>query len=296
MLDTHLDALDAVTAGLRHLDDHHGGGAVLGPARAQLRHVATLLRDGRYSATVGRRLHATAAELLRLTGWAAFDADRHGLAQRYWLAGLRCAHAAGDHQLSAHIVGFMSQQAGAYGDAGAATSLAEAANRRPVTSRRLTAILRMRRAQAHAVAGDAAGCRADAEAAGEALRSRTFGDPDPDWTYWLDEETWHEMTGHAFLHLCDWSQAEQHLIASLADRTRSREVAARFALLAQVHARRDEPDRAVALAGEAIDLLAGGVDSPSVDARVRQTVDLLAPHAARPAVRDLSERLAVLGT
>ncbi|MFF5265018.1 hypothetical protein ACFY4C_39550 [Actinomadura viridis] len=106
-----VDRLDDMTASLRRMDDKVGGGQLLHLVREHLRYVTTLLRTGRYNDSVGRRLHATAAELLRLAGFVSFDSGHHGLAQRYWGAGLRTAHAAGDRALGANIVGFMSCQA-----------------------------------------------------------------------------------------------------------------------------------------------------------------------------------------
>jgi hypothetical protein len=57
--------------------------------------VLNLLRKYSYSESVGIRLHGAAAESLRLAGFLSFDAGQHGQAQRYWLAALRGAHAAG---------------------------------------------------------------------------------------------------------------------------------------------------------------------------------------------------------
>jgi hypothetical protein len=50
-------------------------------------------------------------ELGQLTGWVAYDAGLHALAQRYWIAALRAAHTADDPALGAYIVSWMAQQA-----------------------------------------------------------------------------------------------------------------------------------------------------------------------------------------
>jgi hypothetical protein len=60
----------------------------------QLRYVVNLIENHRYPEPIGRRLHATAAELLRLAGWSCFEAGGHAQAQRYWVAALYTAHAA----------------------------------------------------------------------------------------------------------------------------------------------------------------------------------------------------------
>ncbi len=106
-----VDSLDAIVGQLRRMDDRLGSGTLLRLVRSHLQHVYELLDQRRYPEAVGRRLHASAGELLRLAGWLAFDSGRHPQAQRYWVAGLHAAHAAGDRALGANIVGSMSLQA-----------------------------------------------------------------------------------------------------------------------------------------------------------------------------------------
>lgn len=66
----------------RHMDDEHGGGALLEMLHADLRFVTELLKHGSYKEEVGRSLYAAAGELARLAGWAAFDSDHHAAAQQ----------------------------------------------------------------------------------------------------------------------------------------------------------------------------------------------------------------------
>ena len=58
-----------MTATLRGLDNHYGGGHIY-PTVVRLLHgeVAPLLRDGRYDAATGTALFSAAAELTRLRG------------------------------------------------------------------------------------------------------------------------------------------------------------------------------------------------------------------------------------
>jgi hypothetical protein len=105
------DHLDHIVSRLRRMDDQLGSGALSRLVRSHLRQVVELLDQRRYTETVGRRLHATAGELMRLAGWLSFDSGHHPQAQRYWVAALHAAHAAGDRALGANIVGFMSAQA-----------------------------------------------------------------------------------------------------------------------------------------------------------------------------------------
>ncbi|MDQ3761516.1 MAG: hypothetical protein M3460_07380 [Actinomycetota bacterium] len=69
-----VDYLDDIVGQLRRMDDQVGSGTLLPLVRAHLQHVVELLDQRRYTDTVGRRLHATAAELMRLTGWLALTA------------------------------------------------------------------------------------------------------------------------------------------------------------------------------------------------------------------------------
>ncbi|MGH3826592.1 MAG: hypothetical protein ACRDQX_05380, partial [Pseudonocardiaceae bacterium] len=80
-----VDHLDDIAGQLRLMDDQLGGETLLPLVRANLRHVLGLLDQRRYTEAVGRRLHATAAELMRLAGWSAMDGGQHPQAQRYWL-------------------------------------------------------------------------------------------------------------------------------------------------------------------------------------------------------------------
>jgi transcriptional regulator with XRE-family HTH domain len=295
LLNAHVDELDGITGRLRSMDDQFGGGAVLDQAQAQVRHISALLRSCTYTEAVGQHLQCSAAELLRVTGWLAFDADHQALAQRYWHAGLRCAHAAGEDQLGANILGFLSCQAKDVGQNLEAVKFAEAAaGRHSGRSPRLTAILHMRAAQAYAATGQLDRCRAAVDDAGTALRSTAPARQDPDWAYWLNEPHWHEMVGYSWMKLESWGQAEEHLTASLADATRGRETALRQAFLGQVHAHQGEPERAAAAAGTALDLLLGDIDSDRVAGHVRKVSDALTPYDDLGCVRDFNERVLLL--
>lgn len=180
-----VDEIDSMTASLRRMDDQLGGGTLLAMVRAHLGHVLRLLRDGSYDDSTGRRLHASAAELLRLAGRLCFDTSQHAHAQRYWVTALRTAHSAGDRALTANILGFMSCQAKDLGQAREATLLADTAIAGyPGASARVSAILHLRAAEAHAVTGSTTDTRRAIDAAFTHLDSPTGAAPD--WSYWLD--------------------------------------------------------------------------------------------------------------
>lgn len=154
--------------GLCRLDGRLGGGAVRHRVEADLRIALELIRQGPFAAADDARLLRTAAALTRLGGRAAVDTGRHGAAQRYFLTGLRLAHAAGDATQAARLWAELSLQAvlnGRHDDALAGVAAAEDALTAPPPAVRAT--LAMCRARAHAGRGDEpAALRALEEAAG----------------------------------------------------------------------------------------------------------------------------------
>ncbi|MFF3561730.1 hypothetical protein ACFYXS_16965 [Streptomyces sp. NPDC002574] len=154
--------------GLCRLDGRLGGGAVRHRVEADLRIALELIRQGPFAAADDVRLLRTAAALARLGGRAAVDTGRHGAAQRYFLTGLRLAHAAGDGPQAARLWAELSLQAvldGRHTDALAGVAAAE--HTLPALPPAVRATLAMCRARAHAGLGaEAAARRALEEAAG----------------------------------------------------------------------------------------------------------------------------------
>lgn len=288
---TVVDDLDHITDALRRMDDQLGGPRLLALVDEHLRTVVDLLDGHSYTDTVGRRLHGAAAELQRLGGFLAFDAGQHARAQRYWIAALHAAHAAGDRALGANVLGFMSCQAKDLGQARAAVTLAETA-RAGLRSRdpRVSAILELRAAEAHATDGAAADCRRAVDAAFThlaGLRSDTSG---PAWAYWMSPLHAHGQAGYCYLRLGDWDRARGHLLAAAGDDDQTREGALRQTLLATTHARQGEIDAAADLGAQAVATLSDRVASPRVVGHLTRLAHDLEPHRAHPAVRDFTDR------
>jgi hypothetical protein len=294
-----VDEIDVMTASLRRMDDQLGGGTLLTMVRSHLRHVLSLLRHGSYDETVGRRLHASAAELLRLAGWLLFDTSQHARAQRYWIAALRTAHSAGDRALAANILGFMSCQAKDLGQPHEAAILADTARAGyPGASPRVSAILHLRAAEAHANEGVEIDTRRAIDAAFTALDTPAAGAPD--WSYWLDETHAHGQAGYCYLRLGRYGDARRHLRIAVRSQEpgASREGALRYTLLATTYVRQDDPDldHALALAGHAVDLLTDQVTSTRCVGHLTTLAGDLTPYRRRPAVRELSDRIRSLHT
>ena len=290
-----IDQLDLITASLRRMDDQLGGGTLQAMVGVHLRTVVDLLENRRYSDTAGRRLHATAAELLRLGGFLAFDTGQHALAQRYWVAALHTAHAAGDRGLAANILGFMSCQAKDLGQTREAVTLAETARAGyPATAPRVQAILDLRAAEAYAVAGDLTSTRRAVDAAFDRLTDIAPGHGEPGWAYWLDVTHAHGQAGYCHLRLGQWDTARSHLRSALAAQAGavSREGALRQVLMATTYVRQTQPDldQALDLAGRAVATLAGQVSSARVVGHVTRLSDHLQPYRRNPVVTAFTDQ------
>jgi len=290
-----VEHLDTITDRLRRMDDQLGGTQTLALVRQHLATVIDLIEQRRYDDTVGRRLHTTAAELLRLAGWLCFDDSAHPQAQRFWIAALHQAHTAGDRALGANILGFMSCQAKDLGQVRSAVTLAETARAGyPAASPRVSAILDLRAAEAYANDRDTTPCRTAIDTAFEHLGNPRPQHGDPAWSYWATDAQAHAQAGYCYLKLEDWPRARHHLrsaINSQGDQF-SREGALRDALLATTYARQDHPDldKALHLGRQAVTTLRDQVTSARCVKHVHRLVVSLHPYRRDPKVRHFTEQ------
>jgi tetratricopeptide (TPR) repeat protein len=287
--DAHVDSIDAITSQLRHMDDQFGGGAVLDLVKSQVRFVLDLLRDHSYTSTVGARLHGAAAELLRLAGWACFDASQHAQAQRFWITALHAAHSAGDRSLGANILGFMSCQARDLELRSEAVRLADAARQGyPGASPRVSAMLNLRAARAYARANEPVQCQAAIDAAYDAFQNQNADSTSPEWMYWFDEAQANEHISYCYARLGNWQKAQAHMVTALrlTDDRFVRERAVRHIYLSTVYVRQGEPEHACELATRAADVLSHEVDSARAIGHLQDARDALSPYRKLPAVRE----------
>lgn len=294
-----VDDLDAIAARLRSMDDVLGGGSLLNLVGAQLGYVIGLIENRRYTETVGRRLHGSAAELLRLAGWVSFESGSHARAQRYWISALHAAHAAGDRAAGANILGFMSCQAKDLGHIREAVTLAETARAGyPGATPQVGSILDLRAAEAYANGGQPDACRRAIDDAFERLNGMPNSEGSPDWAYWLDETHAHGQAGYCYLVLHDWDRARTHLKTAIRTQTsdHSREAALRHALLATTYVQQQQPalDEAITYGSKALSALEADVDSPRCVNHVRRLGDRLRPYRRQADVRSFLDRIAAL--
>jgi hypothetical protein len=290
-----VEQLDTITDALRRMDDSLGGGQPAALVREHLSTVVSLIRTRRYPDSLGRRLHASSGELLRLAGWLAFDSGDHARAQRFWISALHQAHTAGDKALAANTLGFMSCQAKDLSQPRAAVTLAETAKAGyPGGSSRVAAILELRAAEAYANEGDAERCRRAVDAAFNQLSMPAPEHGHPAWSYWLTEAHAHGQAGYCYLRLADYPRARQHFnhAQRLQDTAITREGTLRQTLLATTYASQPQPDidRAVALGSRAIRTLSDQVQSSRCVKHVRTLAERLAPFRSSPAVREFHDQ------
>ncbi len=290
-----IDALRTMTIAFRDLDNQVGGGKVRSTVVHYLHtSVAPLLR-GSYTEDVGRRLFTVTAELTKLAGWAAYDLEEHGLAQRYLIQSLRMARAAGDPALGAEILAAMSHQATYVGRPGDAVDLARAAQ---IAAR--TAGLPVLEAGCHMVEAHGHAARSDARSCGSSLNAAEGafdrgGSSRPTWLAYLDSAYMSAKAGQCFRDL-----GENDRAAVLARRSLDmsdgyqRGKVFNLCLLASTLVSED-PHEAVRIGTQALEL-AGAVESRRTHAYLRDVRARLAPHREIPAVEEFRRRVATART
>ncbi|MFJ6217270.1 hypothetical protein ACIQGZ_28645 [Streptomyces sp. NPDC092296] len=118
-----LQLCEEIVTRVQQLDDQQGGAAYLFVSD-QFTAVSHMFRHAGYDQPSGRRLAACTAQLAQTAGFMAYDRQDDGDAQRWYLTGLRAAHAAADPALAASIMGLMSNQAADLGRTDDALQLA----------------------------------------------------------------------------------------------------------------------------------------------------------------------------
>ncbi len=195
-----VDRFMAMIPELRAMDDVAGGGTVLSLAEQEFGMIAELLDQASYDEPTGRKLHVALAELGQLAGWAAHDAGKQALAQRYYIAALRAAHSTDDRPLGAHILSCMAEQAAHEGQPAEAVTLIESAfaGTRGQATPRLLAELYVRQAYALGTMQDVSACSAAVSKARAHVKPQ---DEDPPWLYWVSPADITAFAGDCLLQL-----------------------------------------------------------------------------------------------
>ncbi len=262
------------------------------PGHQRLRLVHQPLAYGEHT---GRALYVVLAELGQLCGYSAFDVGEHGLAQRYYIAGLRAAHSADDRPFGAHILATMARQATCQGQPADAVTFIETAlaGTRGQVTPALLAELYDRQAHAFAALRDTSACLAaisQARTQAEQLRP----DDDPSWLYWLNPAAITANAGTSLLELGQAEQAVALLDEGIAQFSASFVRDRQIGLVRQAEARilpgkKRDVEAAAGLGLESIEL-AERLDSARGAGRLHELSLRMKAYDTVPAVREFLER------
>ncbi|HEU0087739.1 MAG TPA: hypothetical protein VFQ77_08825 [Pseudonocardiaceae bacterium] len=296
-----VDRFNAMVTELRRMDDVAGGGSVLAIAQQLFGWVAGLLDRASYSEHTGRGLYVALAHLGQLCGWSAFDMGEHGLAQRYYIAGLRAAHSADDRPFGAHLLASMAWQATDQGQPADAVTFIETAlaGTRGKATPALLAELYERQAAAFAALRDTSACTAAISRA-LAQAEQLKPDDDPPWLYWLDPGAVSANVGTSLLKLGQAEQAVALLDKRMAQLSSSFVRDRQILLVRQAEARtlpgkQRDLDAAAGLGLQSLDL-AESLNSTRGTALLRDLYVRMKPHNTIPAVREFVERVEAVGS
>ena len=249
----------------------------------------------RYPGVIRREVMSAAADAAQLLGWSAYDAGRHGAAQRYFVQGLRLAREANDRLMGGQILSNLSHQANYLGNFSEAIQFARAAQAATVgeASATVSAMFLAMEARALASIGDARACAAVLHRAEQAL-DQSNPSEDSDWISYFD--TW-ELAGEAAHCFRDLGQPRetQLFVAQAIDpiRTPARTRAFIDMVSAAGALRAGDLDQAVSRATDAV-RSAGSLQSSRY---IRYVTDfhgsLTGKSASHPSVREFTELVRV---
>ncbi|WP_297547696.1 hypothetical protein [Amycolatopsis sp.] len=163
--------------------------------------IVPTLRNG-HSGVARREIFSAASGAAKVLGWSAYDAGRHGDAQRYFVQALRLAREADDHEMGGQILSNLSHQANYLGKFTEAAQYARAAQSAIAGSAGGTvrAMFLTMEARALASLGDTKGCVDVLHRADQEFERR---DPvnDPDWSSYFDALELAGEAAHCFRDL-----------------------------------------------------------------------------------------------
>ncbi|MFF1443327.1 XRE family transcriptional regulator [Streptomyces sp. NPDC058295] len=250
--------------------------------------VTDRLAHGRYTPTVGLRLHTLAASLSQTIAWHRFDHGRHTHASQYWIAGLHNAHAAGNHDMGAGLLSDLAYQAAWRGDHTTATHILEHALTR-ADNPAARCLLQLRLARTLAAQGEKGEPRAVLRALSAAEQHlNDAGDDRPAWCAWVSEADLAVDSGQALLDLGDTGRAHQlitegeRLLPAARDKTRGVFLAYR----ATSYLDQKEPEPAAAAATQSL-LLARRIGAPRCVSVINDLLPRFQPYAHAQGVPEL---------
>ncbi|MET9760056.1 XRE family transcriptional regulator [Streptomyces sp. NPDC006372] len=255
---------------------------------AHLVTVSELLKNGRYTTALGLRLHTLAAFLSQTVAWHAFDLRRHTHASQKWIAGLHNAHAAGDHDMGAGLLGDLAYQAAWRRDYTTAANILDHALSR-AQNPAARCLLQLRLARILAARGDQSERRAVLRALTAAEQHLNDAGADrPAWCAWVSEADLAVDSGQALLDLGDIGPAHrlisegERLLPPARDKTKGVFLAYRAASYLDLK----EPEPAAAAATHSL-LLARRIGAPRCVRLVDDLLPRFQPYARIQGVAEL---------
>ncbi|MEV6130319.1 helix-turn-helix transcriptional regulator [Streptomyces violaceusniger] len=174
------------------LDNELSGVSIAEPAGRAFKVVHRRLGVGDYDPRYERDIQSAAAELAEVAGWALFDAERNGAAQRFNYEALFLANLSGDRSIALLTLQNMAMHSEWRGRYQEALSIARSVLNRRRLSPRVEAMFRFR--EAKGLVGT--GRTSDAIESLQRARSLIEDGNDvgePDWAWWV---THREIDGH----------------------------------------------------------------------------------------------------
>jgi tetratricopeptide (TPR) repeat protein len=196
------ERIRAFTRPLADLDFQYGGGRVRRMLLFYFRNEIVPLLRKPYPTSTRREIFSAAAEVAQLLGWSAYDAGRHGAAQRYYTQGLRLTQEAEDPVLGAYLLSDLSHQANYLGRFSEALQFARAAQTSAAgkASHTVNAMFLSMEARALASSGDSRACMQALRRAEDAFNQRDAS-KDPTWISYFDELELAGEAAHCFRDL-----------------------------------------------------------------------------------------------
>ncbi len=272
-----VDALAAVLAAQRLLEDRIGSAPMLVPARAQSAVTEAMARES--PADLRSRVLDIAAQYGYFLGWLHENTGKLAAAERLYDAALGQAAEVGNLNLTSELISMKGRIAWQRGEPGEVVRLSEAAQRDTAAFPGQHAISAMQEARAHAVLGDARAVGRKLTDADEAngRAAEDYGNRPP-WLYYHSPGFFTVQRGRAWLHLGSHDPAYNRKaietltagIRALDATARQSEWGASYLLhLASAHMQAGDVDQACAAAGEAA-ASARQMGSASLLARLRR--------------------------
>ena len=287
------ERIRAFTRHLMDLDFKYGGGHVRRVLLFYFRsEIVPLLRE-LHPDPIRREIFGAAAELAQLLGWSAYDAGRHGAAQRYFMQGLRLAREAEDPVLGGRLLSNLSHQANYLGRYNEALQFARAAQTGAVgrVTATVSAMFLAMEARALASSGDSRMC---AQVLHRAEQAFAQCDPakDPPWISYFDALELAGEAAHCFRELGQARETQMFAAQAMDPVNTPPRTRAFISMVTAAGAyRAGNLDEALSLATEAIGLTGSLQSSRYVRYLADFHQSLAKRHVHSPEVRQFTELL-----